>query len=69
MQVMLVYSSLTLIMVAVSGDTDGRITMVTLTLSRRTGQVDDALMPSLSSFFPRDRPGVSRSTTNVVMPL
>lgn len=41
----------------------------TLTLSRKTVQVDEALIPSLSSFFPRLKPSVSLSTTNIVIPL
>jgi hypothetical protein len=34
-----------------------------------TGQVLLALIPSLSSFFPKDKPSISFSTINVVIPL
>ena len=41
----------------------------TLTLSNKTGHVEEALMPNLSSFFPILRPGVSLSRTKHVIPL
>lgn len=41
----------------------------TFTLSKVTGQVEAALIPSLSSFFPTWSPSVSRSTTKHVIPL
>ena len=41
----------------------------TFTSSNTTGQVDDARIPSLFSFFNTDKPGVSLSTANVVIPL
>lgn len=31
--------------------------------------VDEARMPSLSSFFPRDMPGLSNGTMNALIPL
>ena len=41
----------------------------TLTSWRKTEQVEEALMPNLSSFFPISRPAVPRSTTKEVIPL
>ena len=40
----------------------------TRTLSRISSAVDDARMPSLSSFLPTVKPGCPRSTTKAVMP-
>ena len=37
-------------------------------LSRVSSQVEEARMPSLSSFLPTAKPGVSRSTRKQVMP-
>jgi len=42
---------------------------LTLTFSNVTGQVEDALIPSLFSFFPTCSPSVSRSTMKHVIPL
>mmetsp|Transcript_17640 Transcript_17640/g.31654 ORF Transcript_17640/g.31654 Transcript_17640/m.31654 type:complete len:217 (+) Transcript_17640:570-1220(+) len=41
----------------------------TSTSSNTTSQVEEARIPSLSSFFPMISPGASFSTTNAVMPL
>jgi hypothetical protein len=42
---------------------------LTFTFSKYTGQVEEDRIPSLSSFLPMVKPGVSLSTTKVVMPL
>ena len=42
---------------------------LTFTLSKCTGCVLDALIPSLSSFLPNESPSVSRSTRKHVIPL
>ena len=34
-----------------------------------TLEVEDARIPSLSSFFPKDNPGASLGTMNALMPL
>lgn len=41
----------------------------TLTLSKLSGQVEEARSPSLFSFLPISSPSVSRSTMKQVMPL
>ena len=47
----------------------GQHLVLTLTLSKMTGQVLDARIPSLSSRLATVRPGVLRSTTKQVIPL
>lgn len=48
---------------------NGSVCLFTLTLSKLSGQVEDARRPSLFSFLQISSPSVSRSTMKQVMPL
>jgi len=50
------------------GGREGRLALGTLTSSKVRVAVEEARMPSLSSFFPTVKPGVSRGTMKAEIP-